>query len=80
MKTRPSASKKILETQKTAEHKKRIACDLYDTVKGKVRDCPKISFERYILSAYLQDILHSAQPLPRRDVRIPVPPGARRPA
>ncbi|MCH4072121.1 AAA family ATPase [Pseudoramibacter sp.] len=52
--------KKILETQKTAEHKKRIACDLYDTVKGKVRDCPKISFERYILSAYLQDILHSA--------------------
>lgn len=52
--------KKILETQKTAEHKKRIACDLYDTVKGKVRDCPKISFERYILSAYLQDILHSS--------------------
>ncbi|MGN0194100.1 MAG: AAA family ATPase [Pseudoramibacter sp.] len=52
--------KKILADQKVADQKKRIACDLYDTVKGKVRDCPKISFERYILSAYLQDILCSA--------------------
>lgn len=34
--------------------------DLYETVKGKVSGCPKISFERYILSAYLQDILISA--------------------
>jgi exonuclease SbcC len=52
--------KKILAEQKTAEQAKRIACDLYDTVKGKMKDCPKISFERYILSAYLQDILSSA--------------------
>lgn len=29
-------------------------------MKGKVSGCPKISFERYILSAYLQDILISA--------------------
>lgn len=34
--------------------------DLYETVKGRVSGCPKISFERYILSAYLQDILSSA--------------------
>lgn len=52
--------RKTLTRQQVAEHQKRIACDLYDTVKGKVKDCPKISFERYILSAYLQDILLSA--------------------
>lgn len=52
--------KKTTARQQAAEQRKRIACDLYDTVKGKVKDCPKISFERYILSAYLQDILLSA--------------------
>lgn len=34
--------------------------DLNHTIKGTVPGCQKLSFERYILSAYLQDILVSA--------------------
>lgn len=51
---------KLITEGGNARAHQNVITDLYDTVKGTVKGCPKISFERYILSAYLQDILISA--------------------
>lgn len=52
---------KTLSAQyKREAHTQEILLELADTIKGKVKGRPKIKFENYILSAYLSDILDSA--------------------
>ncbi|MEG0378367.1 MAG: SbcC/MukB-like Walker B domain-containing protein, partial [Eubacterium sp.] len=64
---RITANKKQIETLKklageldVVEREQGIYTRLDQTIKGTLAGRPKISFERYILSAYLQDILESA--------------------
>lgn len=45
---------------KKAKARQALLSDLNHTIKGTVAGCQKLSFERFILSAYLQDILVSA--------------------
>ena len=50
----------LSEDLKDIEEKMGVCVRLDETLKGTVKGHAKISFERYILSAYLQDILESA--------------------
>lgn len=50
----------LLEALEAVEQLQGIYTHLDQTIKGTLAGRPKISFERYILSAYLQDILESA--------------------
>lgn len=50
----------MVQELKEVERLQGIYTHLDQTIKGTLAGKPKISFERYILSAYLQDILESA--------------------
>lgn len=52
--------KALCRDLKAGEARESLYTELDDTLKGKVTGRQRISFERYILSAYLQDILEAA--------------------